>query len=49
MRHSYGVVFCGGSPAAIGPIVCAAVKAVELCETLPPSPQLADAGVQFYV
>ena len=26
MGHSYGVVFCGGGPAAIGPIVCAAVE-----------------------
>lgn len=26
MRHDYGVVFCGGGPAAIGPIVCAAVE-----------------------
>lgn len=26
MRHSYGVVFCGGGPAAIGPLVCAAVE-----------------------
>jgi Pyridine nucleotide-disulphide oxidoreductase len=26
MRHDYGIVFCGGGPAAIGPIVCAAVE-----------------------
>jgi hypothetical protein len=26
MRHDYGIVFCGGGPAAIGPIVCAAAE-----------------------
>jgi hypothetical protein len=26
MRHDYGVVFCGGGPAAIGPLVCAATE-----------------------
>ena len=26
MRHDYGIVFCGGGPAAIGPLVCAAVE-----------------------
>ena len=26
MHHDYGIVFCGGGPAAIGPIVCAAVE-----------------------
>jgi hypothetical protein len=26
VHHDYGIVFCGGGPAAIGPIVCAAVE-----------------------
>lgn len=26
MHHDYGIVFCGGGPAAIGPVVCAAVE-----------------------
>jgi hypothetical protein len=25
VRHDYGIAFCGGGPAAIGPLVCAAV------------------------